>query len=215
MLKPLIIFDCDGVLVETEAITNRHMAEIFTSLGFAIDGDACRRRFQGKAMRDVCAEVSGIVGKNIDPQWVRGEIYQHLTSGVPAVEGVEDLVERLLTKNYSVCVASSGSIEKMHITLGQTRLLPMLRHVLFSADAVARGKPHPDIFEHAAANMGRTPSEAIIIEDSVTGVEAGRAAGAHVLGYCGDPFTDTNRMRDAGAEVFNRMSEAVSLIENR
>ena len=98
----------------------------------------------------------------------------------------------------------------MHMTLSQTRLFPLLKDVLYSADTVARSKPHPDIFEHAAKQMGHDIRQSVVIEDSVTGVTAGVAAGARVLGYCGDPFTDSEAMRAAGAETFDHMDEVLA-----
>ena len=212
MIKPLIIFDCDGVLVDTEAIANDRMATIFTSLGYQTTGADCRRQFQGKSLRDVCRDVSRIVGEPVEHQWLRRQIYKHLGSGVQAIAGAETAVATLLNDGYQVCVASSGSVEKMHMTLGQTDLLAMLKGVLFSADAVSRGKPFPDVFEYAASEMGRQARDAIVIEDSITGVEAGVAAGARVLGYCGDPFIDQNHMRQAGAHVFCDMAHVPQLV---
>ncbi len=212
MTLPLIIFDCDGVLVDTEALTNSILAKIFTDLGFEISGIDCRARFQGKSMGDVCNEVADILGAPVDEASIQALVNQALVKQVNPIPRVEQLVETLLRHNYPICVASSGTVDKMVITLGQTSLLPYLKDVLFSATQVKRGKPYPDVFEFAAREMGMEIKTSIVIEDSVSGVLAGRAAGARVLGYCGDSFTDQVKMKNAGAELFNDMNEAMGII---
>lgn len=209
MTPALVIFDCDGVLVETEARMNDALAAHFTGLGLPMTGPECRTRFQGHSLRDLCTTHPDIAPLGLNPEALRDEMYQSLATGIEAIAGVEALVETLQARGTPICVASSGAIRKMHMTLGQTRLLPLLKDVLYSADAVARSKPHPDIFEHAARQMGQDIRQSVVIEDSVTGVKAGVAAGARVLGYCGDPFTDPEALRAAGAETFNHMDEVL------
>ena len=212
MTASLIIFDCDGVLVETEARMNALLAVYFTNRGLPMSGPECRTRFQGHSLRDLCTTHPEIGPLGLDPEALRDEMYQGLATGIEAIPGVETLVETLIARKTPVCVASSGAVRKMHMTLGQTRLLPLLKDVLFSADTVTRSKPHPDIFEHAAKQMGQDIRQSVVIEDSVTGVTAGVAAGARVLGYCGDPFTDAKAMRAAGAETFDHMDEVLALL---
>jgi len=212
MTLSLVIFDCDGVLVETEARMNDGLAAYFTERGLAMSGRECRERFQGHSLRDLCRHHPDIAPLGLDHEVLRDQMYQNLATGIEAVEGVESLVETLNDQHVPVCVASSGALRKMHMTLGQTRLLPRLKDVLFSADTVARSKPHPDIFEHAARQMGQNIKQSVVIEDSVTGVKAGIAAGARVLGYCGDPFTDADAMRVVGAETFTHMDDVLGLL---
>jgi len=209
MTVSLVIFDCDGVLVETEARMNDLLAAHFTDLGLPMTGPECRERFQGHSLRDLCKTHPDIVPLNLDPEALRDQMYQGLASGIEAIPGVETLVETLMAQGTPVCVASSGAIRKMHMTLGQTSLLPVLKDVLYSADSVARSKPHPDIFEHAAKQMNQDIRQSVVIEDSVPGVKAGVAAGARVLGYCGDPFTNADAMRAAGADTFMHMDEVL------
>ena len=213
MTVSLVIFDCDGVLVDTEARMNTLLAAYFTERGVPMTGPECRARYQGRSLRDLCTMEPALIPLRIDPEALRDEMYKGLATGIPAIEGVETLVETLLGRGTPVCVASSGAIRKMHMTLGQTRLLPLLKDILYSADSVARSKPYPDIFEHAAREMGQDIKRSVIIEDSVSGVKAGIAAGARVLGYCGDPFIDAEAMRAAGAETFAHMDEALALID--
>ncbi len=209
---PPIIYDCGGVLVDTEGLANSYMAQLFSSMGYKIDGGACRARFQGKTIKEACAEVSDATGAKVDYSDVRKNLNNALQTGITAIPGVEDLVTTLVEGSYTVCVASNGTVDKMHTTLGQTRLLPIMKDVLFSTDDVARGKPFPDLFEFAAREMGYNARNSIVIEDSLSGVKAGISAGARVLGYCGDPFTNKDELSSAGAETFNDMKAAFQLI---
>ncbi len=215
LMTELVIFDCDGVLVDTEPAANDRMAEIFTSMGVPMTGSQCRSLFQGKTMEDVCLHFADMAGVDPDPALpaaIRREVELTLAEGVQPVPGVGALLSMLEERALPYCVASSGSISKMHVTLGQSGLLDRLRDVLFSAQDVGRGKPHPDIFLHAAEAMGRSCRDAVIIEDSLSGVLAGVAAGARVLGYCGDPFTDPAELRAAGAEIFRAMDDVPRML---
>lgn len=212
-MRPLIIFDCDGVLVDTEGQANAVMAEYFTGLGYAVTANDCRKRFQGTSLSHVSETVGAELGIRLSVDDLRATVYAGLESGIRAIEGVETLIRDLSDAGFDICVASSGTRLKMRTTLGQTALLDLLGHVLFSAADVSRAKPHPDIFIHAARQMGYASSDAIVIEDSLPGVLAGRASGARVLGYCGDPFTDADALRAAGAETFTAMSDVPSMID--
>ena len=215
MLPKLVIFDCDGVLVDTEAIANEKLAEFLSELGLEFTRDDCRREFQGKMIEDVCRHVAELLGQPFDPSLpprVRQTIEDAVAVDVTPVPGVIDLVHRVAASDISFCVASSGSIPKMHSTLGPVGLLPMMRDVLFSAQDIGRGKPHPDIFLTAAAAMGHRCEDSVVIEDSLSGVQAGVAAGAQVLGYAGDPFTDADALQNAGAEIVHRMEEVCEVI---
>ena len=210
-MKPrLVIFDCDGVLVDTEAAANARMAEIFTDLGHTMTAEECRTLFQGRTMEGVCETFANLAGRAFDPglpALLRAEVEKVLAVTTEPIPGAIDLVHRIYHEGLPVCVASSGSVPKMHITLGRTGLLYLLKDVLFSAQDIGRGKPHPDVFLAAAKAMGFRCEDAVIIEDSVSGVLAGVAAGARVIGYAGDPFTDADKLAEAGAEVVIDLAE--------
>jgi HAD superfamily hydrolase (TIGR01509 family) len=215
MLLELVIFDCDGVLVDTETIANNHVSRVFSTLGPAISGDECRRLFQGKMMEDVCKAYTTMHNLPFDPElpkMVRAQVEEAMTHGIKPIPGAVELVHRVRDSGVPFCVASSGSVAKMHKTLGQVGLLDILQDVLFSAQDIGRGKPHPDVFIAAAKAMNASCKDAVIIEDSVTGVQAGIASGARVFGYAGDPFTDAQQLADAGAVVFTDMAEFPALI---
>lgn len=213
MAKPLIIFDCDGVLVDTEQIASDCMAEIFRANGASISTEECRHRFQGMFAPEICLIIEQEYGVKIDAEAMREKVRLRLELGVDAIEGVVDLVKALKKEQYEICVASSGKIKKMKTTLGQTPLLDMLGEVLFSADSVGRGKPSPDVFLYAAQQMNRDPKHAIILEDSVPGVKAGIAAGSTVLGYCTNGATTPEMLAAEGAIPFTSMHDALDLIK--
>ncbi len=215
MRHELVIFDCDGVLVDTEKVANEHIAAVFSKLGPKISGEQCRRLFQGKTLEDMCSSFSASQNLPHDPGLagiMRDRIESAMESGIEPISGAVDLVHSLVEDKILLCVASSGSINKMHKTLGQIGLLNNLQNLLFSAQDVGRGKPHPDVFLAAAKAMNVDCRNAVIIEDSLSGVQAGIAAGARVLGYAGDTFTDAAALAGAGAEVFYDMADVRRLI---
>jgi len=211
----LVIFDCDGVLVDTEPVANRLLARIVSDLGHPVTYEDCRRRFVGRMMEDIQSEIETAIGRDLGPEWcdsVRKQTETVFASGIEAVPGVTAQVQRLIAAKIPLCVASSGKVSKMQVTLGQTDLLPLLGHVLFSAEMVGRGKPAPDLFLHAARQMGVAPQRCVVIEDSKFGVQAGVAAGMRVLGYAADPHSDDEALRAAGATVFHSMDELPGLL---
>ena len=211
----LVIFDCDGVLVDTEQLSNRLLARVLAEDGFDVGYEEVRRLFVGKTMEAVVTHVEAAIGRSLGDHWptyIREETFKAFSAGVEAVPGVRDVLEALQVRGIPFCVASSGKFEKMRFTLGSSGLLPLVEDLLFSAEEVAHGKPWPDLFLHAAARMGYAPETCVVIEDSVPGVEAAVAAGMPVLGYAGDPHTDAEGLKEKGAHVFHDMSALIGLI---
>lgn len=211
----LVIFDCDGVLVDTEQLANRLLARVLTEEGFPITYEESRRLFVGKTMEAVSSHVISATGRPMRADWVdyiRSKTLEAFADGIDAVPGVREVLETLQAKGVPYCVASSSKFEKMRFTLGSSGLLPFVEDLLFSAEEVAHGKPAPDLFLHAAARMGHAPSACVVIEDSVPGVEAAVAAGMPVLGYAGDPHTDAEGLKAKGAHVFHDMSALMGLL---
>lgn len=210
----LVIFDCDGVLVDTEAMANRQLAEWLTEAGFPIVYEDCRRRFMGRSMVSVQAEVeaAGVsLGPDFPDRWNEG-LPALFSSGVEAIPYVRETIEAVRDAGLAWCVASSARVSKMHITLGATGLLPLFEGRMFSSTMVARGKPFPDLFLHAAEAMGYAPGACVVVEDSVAGTLAGRAAGMSVYSYCGDPFNDRDELAGAGGILFDDMRKLPDLI---
>lgn len=211
----LVIFDCDGVLVDTEGPANRRLAEWITAAGYPISYEQCRRRFSGRSLSSVRSELVETVGVDLGAdlieRWYR-ELQTLFADGleiIPHVDGFIDAVERA---GLAHCVASSARIDKMNFTLGRTGLLPHFKDVLFSASMVERGKPAPDLFLLAAKTMGFEPRDCIVIEDSVPGTQAGVAAGMRVFSYHGDAMTDVDGLRAAGGILFDDMRKLAGLV---
>lgn len=211
----LVIFDCDGVLVDTEPVANRLLARVLSEEGFQISYEECRRLFVGRTMDAVRAHVEAALGRALRADWttfIRDRTLEAFAAGIEPVPGASDVIHALRARALPYCVASSGKFEKMRFTLGMTGLLPLVEDVLFSAEEVRAGKPAPDLFLHAASRMGHEPSRCLVIEDSVPGVQAAVAAGMAVVGYAGDPHTDAAALKSEGAHVISGMDELRALL---
>ncbi|MGX5848576.1 HAD family hydrolase [Mesorhizobium sp. PL10] len=214
-LPKLVIFDCDGILVDTENLANRRLAGWLSAAGFATTFEYCRKHFSGRSMASVQIEIEAStdvrLGADFVDRWNAGlpDLFSH---GVEAIPYVRDFIEVVRAAGIAYCVATSARISKMHITLGQTGLLPLFEHAMFSATMVSRGKPFPDLFLHAAKTMGFAPADCIVIEDSVAGTQAGIAAGMRVYSYHGDPYSDRDGLADAGGVLFDDMRELPGLV---
>lgn len=215
MRPGLVIFDCDGVLVDTETLANRRLSEWLTEAGFPADYDYCRRVFSGRSMKSVQEEVEAAgavsLGADFVDRWNDG-LPDLFAAGVDPIPHVRDVVEALRAEGVPYCVASSAWVSKMHITLGVTGLLPLFEHAMFSSTMVARGKPFPDLFLHAAATMGFAPADCVVVEDTAPGTQAGIAAGMKVFSYAGDPHSDPEGLKAAGGVVFDDMRELSAMI---
>ncbi len=181
----LIIFDCDGVLVDSERIANEVFAKVLNEeCGFSLSLDDMFEKFVGRSSLQCIELIEELLGKKppsgLEERY-KTEINLALKSSVTAVKGINKALSEI---TIPYCVASSGSHEKMQTTLGKTNLLPLFEGKLHSTSDVPRGKPFPDIYHHAAKSMGVTdPKKCLVIEDSPLGVEGGVAAGMTVFGY--------------------------------
>jgi HAD superfamily hydrolase (TIGR01509 family) len=210
----LVIFDCDGVLVDTEETANRTLCAWLTAAGHPVTYEECRQRFSGRSMVSVQQEIElagTLLGFDLPTRWY-GSLPEIFGSGVEAVPHIETVVAALRAAGVPWCVASSAKVDKMRLTLGATGLLPHFEHALFSATMVERGKPFPDLFLHAAANMGFSPEHCVVIEDSVPGTAAGVAAGMRVFSYHGDPHSDRDGLSAAGGMLFDDMRDLPGLL---
>jgi HAD superfamily hydrolase (TIGR01509 family) len=210
----LVIFDCDGVLVDTETLANRRLAQWISDAGYPITYEQCRKEFCGRSLSSVHAELKAAgtdIGDDFVERWYR-ELPGIFGSGVEKIPHVETFIEAVKSAGIAQCVASSARTDKMLMTLGQTGLLPHFRDVLFSATMVSHGKPAPDLFLHAASSMGFSPADCIVVEDSVAGTRAGIAAGMRVFSYHGDPHSDREGLVQAGGILFDDMRELAGLV---
>ena len=207
----LVIFDCDGILVDSELITNRIFASMLNELGIPITLEDMFEQFVGRSMAACLEKIAGLLGRTVPDDFVHQ--YQvrttaALQSDLKVVPGIEAVLDEI---KMPYCVASSGSHEKMRTTLGITGLLPRFQGRIFSVTEVARGKPFPDVFLYAAAKSGAVASECAVVEDTPTGVAAGVAAGMTVYGFCA--LTPQHRLQEAGAHyTFDSMSKLPQLL---
>ena len=212
-LPSLVIFDCDGVLVDSEHIANDVMAAHITASGWPLSGTESRKLFAGKRMSEVMIEVEARTGRKLTDDWLeRFEADRDVafTKRLKAVAGIEDVLARLAAAEIPFCVASSGSVAKMRRSLGLTGLLPLLEAQLYSATDVERGKPCPDIFLHAAAQMGHAPHACVAVEDTPTGAAAAKAAGMRCIGYA--PEGESGALAAQGAVCFGAMADLPRLL---
>lgn len=211
----LIIFDCDGVLVDSEPITNRLLARVVSDAGWAIDAAYSVAHFKGRNLHEIHAEVERRVGRALPTllENYRRACYETFKrEGVPAIEGVHELLDTLdamVEANPADaphrCVATNAPMRKMRMTLGGSGLIERFAHredqgreTMFSAYQIEKWKPEPDLFLHAAATMGHAPEGCVVIEDSVSGVRAAKSAGMRV--YALAALTPADTLRSAGAD---------------
>ncbi|HET9953197.1 MAG TPA: HAD family hydrolase, partial [Polyangiaceae bacterium] len=173
----LVIFDCDGVLVDSEPIAARIFAEALGELGLQLSHEQMFDYFVGYSLRQCIDVVESLLGHAVPPGFatkLQDRTFAAFEAELRAVDGIEAALDVLPLPH---CVASSGSHEKMRKTLGLTGLLARFEGKLFSATQVPRGKPAPDLYLLAASQLGTPPEECVVVEDSPTGVKAGVAAG--------------------------------------
>ncbi len=208
-MPELLIFDCDGVLVDSEPIANDVMAQHLSQAGLPTTCEEARRHLVGLSMAAVVEWAEERLGRPLSRDWtstVETATCAALSRSVEPVPGVVAWIDRVEAAGCRTCVASSGSMEKLQTTLGRTGLWQRFSGRVFNASMVERGKPAPDLFLHAAARMQVDPACAVVLEDSVAGVRAAVSAKMRVIGFAGDPETDAVGLRDAGAEVVGGMA---------
>jgi HAD superfamily hydrolase (TIGR01509 family) len=208
----LVIFDCDGVLIDSESIANRVLSERLATVGIAMSPEEVMRTFVGRS-RDTCIAMAGEMSGSPLPADVAAAwddaLHAALEREVRPVEGVPQLLRSL---PLPCCVASNGEPRHMQLGLAAAGLLPLVEGRLFSAAQVARPKPAPDVYLYAARAMGHAPERCAVVEDTATGVKAGIAAGMTVFGYVGGPQSDAASLRALGATPFARMAELPRLL---
>jgi HAD superfamily hydrolase (TIGR01509 family) len=181
----LVIFDCDGVLVDSEPIINRTHAQVLTACGYPITEDELLARFCGMSDAEMLATIEHEWGRTLPSSYaerVGAIIEEGFGQSLVAIEGVAEALDSL---RLPACVASSGVPEQIRRKLELTGLLARFGEDLFSATMVARGKPAPDLFLYAAQQLATAPDRCLVIEDSPLGIEAAIAAGMTAIGFCG------------------------------
>ncbi len=223
MPPTLVIFDCDGVLVDSEPIANAVFARHLAKIGISLSVKQTMARFMGRSMKscmeDVTAELHQKnlpVPTNFPEDFLNAmqlDTFAALQAELQPIKGIVSALDAIEAYGFATCIASSGDHEKMRVTLGKTGLLKRFSERIYSATQVAKGKPAPDLFLLAAAQMGVAPAQCIVIEDSPFGVQAAVAAGMQAMAYCAltsfDSMIEMPGVRQAFA--LNRVREFQSM----
>ena len=207
----LVIFDCDGVLVDSERIAVRVEAEFLAELGWPLSQAEIVERFMGRTTEYMDEAIEAQLGSRLPGDWsdqFQRRYREAFAAELVPVDGVLDALDQIAVPT---CVASSGSHDKLRFTLGHTGLYERFEGRIFSGYEVANGKPAPDLFLHAAARMGAGPARCAVVEDSLYGVLAARAAGMRVFGYAGG-LTPADRLEGEATVVFEDMRELPRLL---
>ena len=207
-----VIFDCDGVLVDSELVSNTVLAGLLTDAGLPTTLELCLREYRGRSLTSVMALAAQRHGARL-PDDIPERYYAAVEARF-AVEGqpIAGIVAALDEIALPMCVASSGPHRKMAVTLRAAGLWERFEGRIFSATEVAHGKPAPDLFLHAAREMGFDPASTAVVEDSVPGVQAARAAGMRALAFAADVDPGAQALAAAGGEVFDDMAALPALL---
>jgi HAD superfamily hydrolase (TIGR01509 family) len=210
-MPKLVIFDCDGVLVDSERLAIRVDVDVLAGLGWVITEQDAVEQFVGRSMAQIRQRVESHLGRTLPSNW-EDEFHNRLQEVyVSELVPVQGIVQALDAIPYLTCVASSGTHEKIRFSLTLTGLYDRFDGRIFSATEVVHGKPAPDLFLHAAARMQAVPEECAVVEDSAPGVTAALEAGMHVLAYAGG-VTSAEKLKRRGAVVFNDMRDLPELL---
>lgn len=205
-----IIFDCDGVLVDSEATSIGVLVDMAKEIDIHLDMDEMMHEFSGQSLQYCFEYIQRHAPNRSVEDWIpefRRRTYQAFKTDLKAIPGVHDLLKRL---NRPRCVASNAPLEKIELNLGLLNLINFFDGKLFSAYDIQKWKPEPDLFLHAAAQMGFAPEECVVIEDSLAGVQAAKAGGFEVFAYSNK--NTVSKLESAGANIFYDMNTLDKLL---
>jgi HAD superfamily hydrolase (TIGR01509 family) len=208
----LVIFDCDGVLVDSERLAIKVDVELLHELGWPLSEAEVIKRFVGRSDRDTQAAIEAHLGRPLPAGWaerVTQRYRQLFDTELAPVSGVPEALDRI---SLPSCVASSATHEHLRYTLGLTGLYDRFAGRIFSAADVAAGKPAPDLFLYAAEQMGTAPPGCVVVEDSRSGVQAARAADMRVLAFAGG-LTPAELLEGPDTIIFDDMRQLPGLLD--
>lgn len=209
-----VVFDCDGVLVDSERITNGVIAAMISEQGVPLDTEGSMALFMGKTVKELLPAIEQMTGKPLPADWFAQFLVRRdegLKAHVQPIPGISGVVDFLREHDVPYAVASGADRPKMHLTLGKCGLLHYFESVLFGRDMVENGKPAPDVYHLAIESLGVDPARTVVIEDTATGTTAGVAAGAIVYGYAA--ISDEQALLKAGASrIFTDMKQLPELL---
>lgn len=208
-----IIFDCDGVLVDSEPISHQVLVELANSYGANITYEYAHEKFAGTFLSYVVSHIEGLIGKKVPDNFeseYRRISFERFGQSIQPIPGIKELLNRI---KIPVCVASNGPLNKMKLNLEHTGLLHFFEGHMFSAYQINSWKPNPELFLHAAKTMKFLPNECLVIEDSLSGVKAAISGGFEVFALGNDENYEA--LQKAGAQVFKTMKEIESFLFER
>ncbi|MEM1327770.1 MAG: HAD family hydrolase [Bacteroidota bacterium] len=209
MSPQCIIFDCDGVLVDSEALSNRVLIDMAQEQGVTISEDYADAHFQGQFLHHIFDWIAKQSGRPLPKDFeqdYRARTFGLFRTDLQPVDGIREVLEHI---NLPKCVASSGPLNKIKLNLTVTGLIDYFDGHLFSCYDIGKWKPDPAIFLYAAEKMGFAPSDCLVVEDSLPGVRAARAGGFRVLGYAN---TRNRKAFEAeGAQVIGDVREVLKI----
>lgn len=208
-----VIFDCDGVLVDSEQAAFDILQQDFARHGLPLPRAELEALFIGGTVKGLWQQARSM-GATLPDDWVDDfyvRLYARLALGTPLIPGIEAVLDALDAAGIPYAVGSNGSDHKMQVTLGQhPALLARLKGRLFSGQTLGKPKPAPDLYLHAASALGHRPQDCVVIEDSATGARAARAAGIRCFGYAA--HGDGAALKAAGAHTFSSMADLPGLL---
>lgn len=207
-----VIFDCDGVLIDSETIAIGVLVDMANELGANIPKDGAVTRFKGKSFNLCMDVIANAIGKALPESFeadYRVRTFKAFKEEIQPIEGIKDVLENI---ELPFCVASSGPENKIELNLEVTGLLPYFKGRIFSCYTIKKWKPEPDIFLWAAKTMGFKPEECLVVEDSLSGVRAAKAGGFDVFGYTEHDFK--NELGAEATNTFNKMSSLLKMISD-
>lgn len=205
-----IIFDCDGVLIDSESIAIGVLVDMANELGANLNFKESLIALKGKSLNSCMALISDIIGNPLPDDFekdYRARTFETFRKEIQPIKGIKEVLENL---TVPFCVASSGPENKIRLNLDVTGLLPHFENKIFSCYTIQKWKPEPDIFLWAAETMGFNPKDCLVIEDSVSGVKAAKAGGFDVFGYAEHDYK--NELEDLADKTFNSMAELFPLM---
>jgi HAD superfamily hydrolase (TIGR01509 family) len=212
-----VIFDCDGVLVDSMVIDMRELTRAIAAAGGTMTAQDVENAFHGVALADIERGVAAHLGRPVPDGWMERFLADRAAAfgrELQPIDGALEAIDGVRAAGWDACIASGGALQKMELTLRVTGLrdaVPDDR--IFSAYSVARPKPAPDLFLHAASACGFQPGACVVVEDSVPGVTAGLAAGMRTLGYSGGDAVIADRLAALGAEPLSAMTDLPAVLE--
>lgn len=206
-----IIFDCDGILVDSEEISNRVLIEMAKEVGVNLRLEEILRDFAGKSLKWMFDQIQERTTTSLPADFVhdyRKRTFEAFETEIKPISGVREVLEKLDTP---FCVASSGPVNKINLNLSTTGLIHFFENRIFSSYEIGSWKPNPEIFEYAAKQMGFLPEECVVIEDSLAGIQAAKTGGFDVYGLANEK--NQSELEAAGAHVFFNMIDLIHLLD--